>query len=236
MSEQVGKSAIMFDPHPDDADYWTGGLSLMLRQIGWDVHYVCVGKTSEDTRAQALASAKILDVKRHFLEIELTGNSSMRDQIAAGVRDVMPRIKPTMVFIPAFTDYHQEHVELSRELMPIFRRGMIRGCEYYNYDSHDGADPVEIYIDTSAVFEKSIEALKCHTYFERPPYPPGMNTLTRVKTGRAMMLGTSIPIGCTWYAEGYRPIYGHPREVSTLRLLFPQQFYYRPATWLTSMW
>jgi len=137
-------SAIVFDPHPDDADWWTGGLTLLLNDARFDVHYVCVGPAKEETENQALESAEVLGVTRHF------------------------------------------------------------------------------------------RSLECHRFFERPSLP--QNTLIRTKTGRAMMLGASVPVEePVLYAEGYRIIRGHPRKISSLREIFPDKFFYRHPQWLLSM-
>jgi LmbE family N-acetylglucosaminyl deacetylase len=242
MSSIKPGTALMFDPHPDDADFWSGGLSLLLRQIGWEVHYACCGETDTVTRAQARAAAKVAGVHRHFLEIPLTGNSRLRDDLRQKIVPLMQKLQPKLTFTTALTDYHQEHCDLTREILPLlraYRRFKFPETEIYLYDSHDGRDPVEIYIDITGVFDKHMEALRCHKVFEKPGrFPPGDNTLTRVKTGRTMSLGASIPHAHTrcLYAEGYRLIWGDAREVSTLKLLFPDKFYYRSPNWLTSMW
>jgi len=242
MNPQDQNCAVMFDPHPDDADFWTGGLTLLLRKANWQVHYVCCGVTSPETRMQAEESARVLDVQRHFLEIPLTGNSRLRDNLCEKVVPLLQQLRPRMAFIPALNDYHPEHCELSRELLPLFRasgRFQFPMPELYAYDSHEGRDPVEIYIDIASVFDRHMESLRCHRWFAKPDYYSSSdNTLTRIKTGRSMVLGASLPHpkARTLHAEGYRMIWGHPKEVSTLQLLLPDQFYFRPSAWMTSMW
>ncbi len=234
--------ALMFDPHPDDSEFWSGGLTLLLVQAGWQVHYACCGETTAETRAQAEAAAKLAGVTRHFLEIPLTGNSRLRNQLREKVVALMQQLQPKLTFSVALTDYHQEHCDLTRELLPLlraYRRFKFPETEIYTFDSHDGRDPVEIYIDITDVFDRHMEVLRCHKVFEKPDrFPPGENTLTRVKTGRAMMLGASVPHSHTrcLHAEGYHMIWGHPTEVTTLKLLFPDRFHYRSPNWLRSMW
>jgi LmbE family N-acetylglucosaminyl deacetylase len=231
----------MFDPHPDDADWWTGGLSLLLREAGWDVHYVCCGPTTAETRAQAEASAKVLDIQRRFLDITLAESSNLRADLYTSILPLLRELEPEMIFMPSLTDYHQEHVELSRELVALVKilpRHKIPLPEVYCYDAHMSRDVVEVLIDIASVHEKHMEALRCHRVFARPGvFPDGDNTLTRVKTGRAMILGASLP-GDTrsLFAEGYRIIRAHPCEVSTLRLLFPDKFHYQSSGWFHSMW
>jgi len=230
--------AVLFDPHPDDADWWAGGLTCMLVDKGWTVHYVCVGPTAEETRAYAKESADILAVSRHFWEIPINGNAMLRKDLFERVFPFLEEHRPRMVFAPAVTDYHQEHVDLSRELLRTFRdrgRHEVDPFEIYTYDSHENREPVEIYVDVTAVWERHMQSLGCHRNFERPGLPG--NSLTRSKTGRAAVLGASVPVDNhrVLYAEGFRIIWGDPKEVSTLRILFPDQFFFRPAVWLTTM-
>lgn len=184
----------------------------------------------------------MLGATRHFWELQLTGNGNLATELNEKVLTALKELRPKMVFTTALTDYHQEHVELSRQLLPIIRgcgRAGIHMPEIYAYDSHDGRDPVELYVDITDVYEKHMESLRCHaTFAKKGVYPEGENTLTRVKTGRAMVLGASMPHPTrrALFAEGYRIVWANPTEVSTIRLLFPERFCYRPQTWLTSMW
>ena len=69
MGIEQKKTAVVFDPHPDDADWWTGGMTLMLIEKGWEVHYICIGTADEQVFEYSDNSAKILGVKRHWLKI-----------------------------------------------------------------------------------------------------------------------------------------------------------------------
>jgi len=221
--------AVIFDPHPDDADWWTGGLSLLLAERGWKIHYVCVGPACNETRIQAEASAKILGVSRHFFDIAINGNDRLEHDLRKMIPQILSDLNPRMVFIPSLTDYHQEHVTLSKTLLPLFHwsAGVRLGsAEVYAYDSHENRDPIEIYIDVSNVWDKHIESLRCHKNFERPTIPD--NTLIRTKTGRAMVLGASIPSGApVRYAEGYRLLQGNVKTISSLCSVLPEMFFYR---------
>jgi len=237
MDDRPANCAVMFDPHPDDADWWTGGLTCLLVDLGWSVDYVCVGPTKPETRQQAEESAAILGVERHFWEIPIAGNSMLRGALFEAVMPFLKERRPAMVFVPAVTDYHQEHVDLSRELLRTLRdrgRHGVGAFEIYTYDSHENREPIEVYIDVSAVWERHLQSLLCHRVFERPGLPG--NTLTRTKSGRAMILGAALPHAtCALYAEGYRIIWADPKEVSTLRTLFPELFFFRASSWLTTM-
>jgi len=237
MKKEINKTALVFDPHPDDADWWTGGLSLLLAEKRWSVHYACVGVTKPNTRSNALKAAKILGVTRHFLEIPILRNSNLQTILGKIIPELIDQIKPQLVFIPALTDYHQEHVILSRELFRFFHwsQGLGFGdMEVYAYDSSENRHPIEIFIDITSVWKTHIRALRCHRNFERPSLSE--SSLIYVKTGRAMMLGASFQKGGpVRFAEGYRMLQGNSRTISSLPKLVPKEFSYRSMVGLLEM-
>ncbi len=229
-------TAIVFDPHPDDADWWTGGLALLLREINWAVTYVCVGPTTRRTRADANHSAKILGVDRRFLEIPINGNDHLARDLRKTVPAIVNQLHGKMVFIPPVCDYHREHVSLARELFALFHWSAGLGLgeiEVYAYDSHENRQPVEIFIDISHTWALQRQALARHSTFKRSSIPD--NTLIRIKQGRAQMLGASIPAAPVEYAEGYRLLQGNAKWISSLSRLLPRQFYFRSATGLLEL-
>jgi LmbE family N-acetylglucosaminyl deacetylase len=229
-------TAVMFDPHPDDADWWTGGLTLLLKARGWDVHYLCVGPTTDRTRSESLEAAEVAGVTRHFLEIPIKENSKFRWQLRDAVPPLIQSLNPTLVFIPSPTDYHVEHVDLARELLRLFHwsQGVGLGAlEVYSYDSHENRDPIEIFIDISDVWDQHVEALQCHRNFERPSLPE--NTLIRVKRGRSMQLGAAQPAESVLHAEGYRLLQGDVKCLSTLPRILGDGFAYRSPCGLLNL-
>lgn len=233
---QMRNDAIVFDPHPDDADWWTGGLTILLKEIGWNVTYVCVGPTTKIARANAIKSAKLLGVKREFLEIPINGNDHFARDLRKKVPAIIKKMNGKMIFIPPFCDYHREHVLLARELFSLFHWSAGLGLgfiEVYSYDSHENRQPIEIYIDISRAWERHRQSLAMHTNFERPSLPE--NTLIRVKQGRAQSLGASIPAAPVEYAEGYRLLQADVKCISSLSKLLPKQFYFRNSTGLLKL-
>lgn len=227
---------MVFDPHPDDADWWTGGLTILLKKLGWNITYVCVGPTTEETRKHAHQSAELLGVERLFLEIPIRNNDNfardLRAKAPALVRDRQAR----MVFIPPVCDYHMEHVRLGRELFSLFHWSAMQDLgftEVYAYDSHENRQPVEIYIDISSVWEQHRESLAKHAHFRRQDVPDG--TLIRVKQGRAQLLGASLPAPPVMYAEGYCLLQGNVKNISSLARVLPEQFYYRHPAGLLAL-
>lgn len=229
-------AVIVFDPHPDDADWWTSGLTILLNEINWNVTYVCVGPTTRLTRTNANKSAKILGVGRRFLEIPINGNDRFAGDLRKKVPTIIKELKGKMVFIPPFCDYHREHVVLAREIFSLFQWSSRLGLgeiEVYSYDSHENRQPVEIFIDISKTWALQRQALAMHSTFKRPSIPD--NTLIRIKQGRAQSLGASIPSAPVEYAEGYRLLQANVKCISSLSKLLPKQFYFRSSTGLLEM-
>lgn len=228
---------VIFEPHPDDADWWTGGLTLLLVENGYTVHYACVSPVTTKTRGYAMDSAAILGVTRHFLDIPIRGNPNFSSALRASAGSLLKAIQPCMVFIPPLTDYHHEHVRVGRELFSFFHWSAGLGVgelEVYAYDSNENRDPIEIFIDISDVWPRHHESLACFTNFSCATIPD--NTLIRVKQGRAMALGAALPGGRpAHYAEGYRLLQGNPKRISSLVELFPDRFYYRSPHGLLAM-
>jgi len=232
----MGNNAIVFDPHPDDADWWTSGLTILLNELGWNVTYVCVGPTTRQTKADANKSAKLLGAKRRYWEIPINGNGHFAGDLRTKVPAIINELNAQMVFIPPFCDYHREHVILARELFALFHWSAgfgLGGIEVYSYDSHENRQPVEIYIDISKTWALQRRALASHSFFNRPGLPE--NTLIRVKQGRAQLLGTSVPAAPVEYAEGYRLLQADVKCISSLPKLLPDQFYFRSATGLLEL-
>ena len=103
MMTENKRSVLFFDAHPDDADWWSGGLAILLREKGWAVDFVCVAPAKEN-RGYADESASILGVTRHYLEIPVNDNDRFRGCLREAVLPLMETHKPDMVFIPAMTD------------------------------------------------------------------------------------------------------------------------------------
>ncbi|GEM_PF-2973303 len=237
MEDGKKKRVVVFDPHPDDADWWTGGLTLLMKNEGCKIDYVCAGPTEEETRQFALESARILGVERHFFEIPLLHSPELTGRLSDAVSRLFAALNPNIVIIPPRTDYHQEHVILSRLLFEFLHWSHRLGfydIEVYEYDSVENRNPIEVLIDISSVWKQHMESLRCHKNFLRLGIPE--STLVYTKTGRAMILGaTFYPDGPVRYAEGYNILQGNHRTISSLPSLLGDRFAYRSQEGLLEM-
>ena len=185
-------SAIAIAAHPDDIEFVMAGTLLLLKDAGWDIHYLNVsngnmGSTVMDAAETARvrlregkAAAKSLGAKFHApfcddLCIFYTEENIRR--ISAIVREA----KPTVVLTHALADYMEDHMITARlAVTGTFTRGIpnyrskpqrpavLESCTIYHAMPHGQRTPTrtrvfpEIYVDTTTVQARKREALACH--------------------------------------------------------------------------
>ncbi len=130
------KSAIAIGAHPDDIEFYMAGTLVLLRQAGWETHYLSVangncGSTrygrAELARLRAKEgkdAARILGAKYHASitnDLEIFYNLPLLQAVAAVIRDV----KPSIVLTHSPQDYMEDHTNTSRlAVTAAFARGM----------------------------------------------------------------------------------------------------------------
>ena len=185
-------SALAIAAHPDDIEFVMGGTLLLLREAGWDIHYLNVSngdmgstvmnaaETARVRLREAKAAAKKLGAKwyppfRGDIGIFYTDENIRR--ICAIVRAA----NPSVVLTHALQDYMEDHMITARlAVTATFTRGIpnyrstpqrkptLEPCVIYHAMPHGQCSPLrepftpEIYIDTSSVHAAKREALACH--------------------------------------------------------------------------
>jgi N-acetylglucosamine malate deacetylase 1 len=178
--------------HPDDIEFLMAGTLLLLKDAGWEVHYLNMStgnlgsqtmtpaRTAQVRRAEAEAAAKLLGAVWHppmcnDLEIFYDGRTLRR--LAAVVRAV----DPSVILTHAPSDYMEDHMSTSRlAVTAAFARGV---PGYRTVPARPATDtPVTIYhasphglrdglrrlvapgafVDTTTVHERKRAALACH--------------------------------------------------------------------------
>ncbi|NOS71042.1 MAG: LmbE family protein [Verrucomicrobia bacterium] len=132
--------AIAIGAHPDDIEFYMAGTLLLLKNAGWETHYMnvangCNGsvqynanKTRIIRRGEARRAAKVLGA--HFHEslcndLEIFYDLKLLRRLAAVIREV----KPNIVLTHSPVDYMEDHTNTSRlavtaaftHAMPNFR-------------------------------------------------------------------------------------------------------------------
>jgi len=185
-------SALAIAAHPDDIEFVMGGTLLLLKEAGWDIHYLNVtngdmgstvmsaAKTGRVRREESQEAARLMGAKWHpsfcpDLGVFYTTENIRR--LCAVVRQV----KPSIVLTHALADYMEDHMTVARlAVTATFTRGIpnyrstparppiLESCVLYHAMPHGQCTPMrvpvrpEIYVDTSSVQARKRTALACH--------------------------------------------------------------------------
>ena len=130
------KSAIAIAAHPDDIEFYMAGTLLLLKQAGWEIHYLNLASgncgsakwnaatTRAVRRREAQAAAKLLGARWHpplCDDLEILYEIKLLRRLAAIIRDV----KPAIVLTHSPQDYMEDHTNTCRlTVTATFARGM----------------------------------------------------------------------------------------------------------------
>jgi len=186
------KVAIAIGAHPDDIEFYMAGTLLLLREAGYETHYLNLasgncgsaqynGAVTRSIRsAEARAAAKILGAHFHASitdDLEILYNLELLRTLSAIIRDVKPRILLTH----SPQDYMEDHTNTSRLAvsaaftrgMPNFRTAPARpAADYevtvYHALPHGLCDPLRrrlvpgAFVNTTSVHKIQLKALAAH--------------------------------------------------------------------------
>jgi N-acetylglucosamine malate deacetylase 1 len=186
------KTAIAIGAHPDDIELMMAGTLLLLKNNGYEIHYLNLSSgnvgsleldstgTTELRKTEARRSAKILGAHYHpsfCNDLEIFYNEGNLKKLAAIVRDV----KPTVVLTHSPTDYMEDHMITCRLAvaaafargMPNFQTNPLRDadnydCTIYHALPHTLRDQLRTpivpgaFVNTISVQQIKLEALKAH--------------------------------------------------------------------------
>lgn len=146
MPEQPAVFAIA--AHPDDIEFMMSGTMMLLRDAGWQLHYMNIANGSCGT---AVDPADVIIAKRQQEALDACAyigaqfhESICNDlevyftyEMVAKVLAVVRRIRPRIMLVQSPQDYMEEHMNASRlAVTAAFCRGM------RNYISEPHVDPV----------------------------------------------------------------------------------------------
>ncbi len=130
------KVAIAIGAHPDDIEFYMGGTLLLLKQAGYQTHYLNLasgncgsveynGPTTRSIRnTEARAAAKVLGAQFHPSitdDLEIIYSLELLRALAAIIREAKPRI----VLTHSPQDYMEDHTNTCRlAATAAFARGM----------------------------------------------------------------------------------------------------------------
>lgn len=185
-------SALALFAHPDDIEFVAAGTLLLLKQRGWDIHYMnlCNGgcgsvqmdvETTARTRlAEAQEAARILGAAFYppiSNDLELSYDTALLRKVIAVVREA----KADIVLTHSPADYMEDHMFASRlAVTAAFSHGIpnmqsdpsreayFNDVTVYHAMPHGLRDPLRrrihagLYIDTATVHETKRRALAAH--------------------------------------------------------------------------
>lgn len=186
------KTAIAIAAHPDDIEFMMAGTLLLLKDAGYDIHYMNLAsgscgsvaydaaKTRKIRLEEARKAAEILGAHFHAPlcdDLEIMYNTPTLRRLAAIVREVQPSI--LLTHSPA--DYMEDHTNTCRlAVTAAFTRGMPNfetepaklpenyDCTVYHALPHGLRDSLRrrvmagAFVNTASVHTQKMEALKAH--------------------------------------------------------------------------
>lgn len=186
------KRAFAIAAHPDDIEFLMAGTLLLLREAGYEIHYLnlangCCGTTEYDAativrirRAEAMQACERAGAVFHDSLCDDLGifyDQPTLAKVASVVRDVAPEILLTHSPI----DYMEDHTNACRlAVTAAFARGMpnfpvdppraavSNKITVYHAQPYSHRDPLrrlvepELFVDVTSVLERKVELLACH--------------------------------------------------------------------------
>ena len=185
-------SALAIFAHPDDIEFVAAGTLLLLKERGWDIHYMnlCNGNcgsvemdaaaTAKKRLDEAKEAARILGAKFYppvSNDLELAYTTPLLRKVAAVVRES----KADIVLTHAPSDYMEDHMEACRLAVtaafshgvPNFatdppRDAFFHDVTVYHAMPHGLCTPLRVpvkadaFVDTTSVHETKRKSLAAH--------------------------------------------------------------------------
>ena len=186
------KTAIAIAAHPDDIEFMMAGTLLLLKNAGYQIHYLNLSQgncgsidyspaeTSKIRLAEAKKAAAILGASFHppfCKDLEIIYDVKTLRRLAAVIREV----KPSIVLTHSPEDYMEDHTNTCRlAVTAAFTRGMPNfntvppmpsedyNCTIYHALPHTLKNNLRrtiipgAFVNTASVQSTKIEALKAH--------------------------------------------------------------------------
>ena len=228
----MSKVAMAIAAHPDDIEFMMAGTLSLLRDDGYEIHYMNLstgncGSLETDSATttrirleEAKNAARILGAEFHppiSNDFEILYGLDLLRQVAAVVRSV----KPQIILTHSPIDYMEDHMNTSRLVTTAaFVRGIPNfatsvpavgnyDCAIYHAMPHGLLDPLRravkpgIFVDISSVVDKKREALLAHKSQQNwLEDSQGMNSYIQTMEDFSTQVGKMS--GRFTHAEGWR--------------------------------
>jgi LmbE family N-acetylglucosaminyl deacetylase len=186
------KSTFAIAAHPDDIEFFMSGTLMLLKEAGYEIHYMnvangCCGTTQYDR--ETIARMRREEATNAAASIGATFHESICNDLEvfydkptlAKVASVMREVAPEIVLTHSPSDYMEDHMNVCRlAVTAAFARGMpnfavdpprddVTGnVTVYHAQPYSHRDPMrqlvipDLYVDVSDVVARKVEILACH--------------------------------------------------------------------------
>lgn len=219
--------------HPDDIEFMMGGTLLLLKQAGFETHYLniasgscgtklhSVGRIRAIRRRESEEGARVLGAVYHASlvdDIEIFYEPSLLRRVAAIVREV----NPSILLVPSPQDYMEDHTNTCRlAVTAAFVRGMrnfrtnplrkpVDGkVTIYHAMPHGLRDPLRkrivpgLFVNTTSVQDAKRKALSMHRS-QQEWLDKSQGLNEYLETMEKFAREVGKMSGCFGFAEGWR--------------------------------
>jgi LmbE family N-acetylglucosaminyl deacetylase len=227
-------SALAIAAHPDDIEFGMAGTLLLLRERGWEIHYLNLSRgdlgstvlepreCARVRREEAQAAARLLGATWHPPmrgDLRIFYDDRTLRRLGAIVREVAP----TIVLTHSLEDYMEDHMNTARlAVTAAFSRGMpnyrtvptrapVPGdVTIYHAQPHGHVDQMgrrivpELWVDTTNVHATKRAALACHASQKEWLDASQGMDSYLVTMDELSREVARMPGGCGEFAEGWR--------------------------------
>src|SRR4051812_28115333 len=136
VSSRSSRVAMAVAAHPDDIEFYMAGTLLLLRRIGYQIHYMTLASGSCGSLQHSAAQMRAIRRKESKRAAQLLGatyHPSLVDDLEVlyelpalrRLAAVIRRVQPTILLTHSPQDYMEDHMNTSRlAVTAAFARGM----------------------------------------------------------------------------------------------------------------
>lgn len=133
----VPKNVLVLAPHTDDGEFGCGGTLAKWSNAGSEIHYVAFSSCEQSVPEgfdkdvlvhEVKAATRVLGVtpdRLNVLTYEVRKFSSSRQEILEDMVKLRKAVKPQVVMMPSFNDFHQDHFTIAQEGLRAFKHSTI---------------------------------------------------------------------------------------------------------------
>jgi len=227
------RKAFAVAAHPDDIEFVMAGTLLLLKQAGYEIHYMNIANgscgsiehsaqhTAEVRALEAIAAAESIGAHYHpslTNDLEIFYEHQTLTRLAA----VMRKVGPEILLVHAPSDYMEDHMNACRlAVTAAFARGMPnypadpphvaveQNVTIYHAQPHGNCDPLGnvvrpgIFVDIATVLTAKTAMLACHKS-QKQWLDVSQGLDSYLDTMKDLMREVGSMSGRYEYAEGWR--------------------------------